>query len=402
MKLGLSDISKRLSIKFDKSITADNVRGFMRFGENNDYPQKVERIINSSITAKSVANIYAKFLTGSGFEEDINNVVVGKDSRGKDVTILRLLRHISTQISIHSGFYVHTNMTLEGKVTDVRPLPFKNCRFAEFDDLGYCSKVGVYDNWEKDPDNKKNGKTFDKTKIRWYHTFNNNDNVLASQIKELGGIEKHKGQLYFGFIDDQYLYPLSPFDSVLMDCDTENQVSIYKNNLTRNGMTDKTIIRVVEPSNKEEEEELANQVRNWQGSEGDNVLVLYDEIDPDSGELKTNGAFKVDSIPSSINDKLFEGWQKELSNNIRKAVKALPSILIDYEENKLGTTSGEAIIQAVNFYNSMTRDERSYLSECFNELFKKTAIKGLESVTNWNIKELRLYELDNIPEAAGN
>jgi hypothetical protein len=362
----------------------------------------MERIINSSITAKSVRGVYAKFLAGQGINELVDNIVVGKDSKGKDITVIKLLRTVSNSFAGNNGSYIHVNVNLEGQVVNCRPIPFKYCRFASLDDKGYTAKIGVYENWEKDPDNTRTMQVFDKTKIRWYNIFNLTTSALASQINEAGGITKYKGQIYFSFIDDDYLYPLSPFDSVSLDCDSENQVSIFKNNQTRNGMTKKTIMRMVEPSNKEDEAELSKTVSDFLGVDGPNVMVLYDEIDKETQELKKNGAFAMDSIESSIDDKLFEGWQKDLANNIRKAVRALPAVLIDYEESKLGTTSGEGIIQATNYFNAMTRDDRAAISEMFKEIFSKSDKPELANNKDWTIKELKLYEPTNIQPAANN
>ena len=90
MKLVKTELENRLITKLDKSINVNGANGIMSFGEKNDYPQIMERIINSSVTAKSSADIYARFLTGEGFESDINNIVIGKDARSKEVTILQL------------------------------------------------------------------------------------------------------------------------------------------------------------------------------------------------------------------------------------------------------------------------------------------------------------------------
>lgn len=408
MKLALKDISKRASIKIDKSITVKdlkgvNVRGYMKFGSNNDYPQIMERLINNSMTAKSVSKIYSKFLAGNGFNEAVNNVVIGTDSKGKPITVIKLLRQCCTYISKHYGCFIHVNITLDGKVKNVRPIPFKNCRFASGDDNGYHAFVGVYENWEKDSDKvDTKGRVFDKTKIRWYNIFNLNPEVYTKQIASAGDVNNFKGQVYFHFLDDDFLYPLSPFDPVALDCDTEYQVEVYMNNQTRNGMTKKTVMRMVEPQNKEDEEALQEEVKAWQGTDGNNTLVLYDEVDPTTGELKTSGAFKVDQIDSNIDDEMFSEWGKKLTNNIRKAVNALPAILIDYEESKLGTTSGEAIIQATKFYNAMTLDDRKSISEMFRELLSKFDDPILSANQDWEIKELELYGNPIVQPAAGN
>ena len=149
MRLVLSETDKRVEIKLNRSIRADNVRGIMSYGENNDYPQIIERIILSSIDAKAIADVYAKFLIGKGFEnEALNGVVVGKDNRGKQITILSLLRQFAHSASFFGGGYIHVNKNLLNQVVNARLVPFKNCRFSKPDSRGYSSKIAVYDNWE--------------------------------------------------------------------------------------------------------------------------------------------------------------------------------------------------------------------------------------------------------------
>lgn len=393
MKLASSQIEKRIAVTLDKSIRSegDNVTGIMKFGANNDYPQTIERLINGSKTAKAVVNIYSRFLIGKGFESPINDIVVGMDARGKEMTISKLLRQVSLSVAYNRGVYIHTALNLDRKVVEVKLIPFKYCRFSKVDDNGYSPKIGVYSNWDKDPDQKYN-----KRNIVFYNTFNLKPTVFAAQIAALPGesveekINGFKGQVYFQFFDEQYLYPLSPFDSVYMDLDTEQQVSLFKNNMTRNGMLKKTVLRVAEPTNEKDAEDLVKEIEKWQGTGGASTITLYDEVDPKTGEIKANGAFKVDTIDSNIDDALFTSWEKSLTNDIRKPFN-IPAILIDYEESKLGTTSGEAIIQATNFFNSMTRDDRKLISEIFKEIFSNSVDEKLSTNQNWNIKEIELY-----------
>ncbi len=388
MRILLSEIDPRLNVKLNKSIRAGGVNGVMEFGDNNDYPQRIERIVKSSPTAKSAADIYAKFLIGDGFNSDVNNIKVGIDSRHKTVTVRDLLTQVCRSLAYYNGAYVHLNLTLDRKIKNAKHILFKNVRFAKMDDEGYTAKVGYYDNWEKD-----RSKKFRKEDIRWYNLFNLNDKAFASQVKEAGGIEKYKGQVYFLFLDNEYLYPLSPFDSTHVDADTEYQLSLHKNNEIRNGFSKKTLFQVNEQLNEDEKTDLAEGIKQFMGSRGDKTLVIETESD-ENGNIIENKAVKIDSIESNIDSKLYENWEKEISNKIRKSIYALPSVLIDYDESKLGTTSGEGIIQAVNFYNQMTKDDRAAISRMFEEIFKNSDNEILAKNTNWNIKPLNLYDTD--------
>lgn len=383
-KLLLHEIDKRVGVTIDRSILADGVNGVMRFGEKNDYPQRMERLIDGSVTAKGSASIYAKFLTGEGFSEEVNKQVVGYDSKHKKITVRRILSEVCESISYNMGAYVHLDRNLIGENVSAKHVLFKNCRFSKLDERGYTSKIGYYENWQKEK-----GLKYNKSKIVWYNIYNSNLKVLLEQVKTANGIENYKGQIYLLFLDNKYLYPLSTFDSAYIDCDTENQIGLHKNNEARNGFTKKTLFQVNEQLEEESKGELAKNIKSFMGSRGNPAMIIETETD-ENGNILENKAVKIDTIDASINSKLFENWELPIANKIRKAIKAIPAILIDYEQGKLGTTSGEAITQAVAFYNGMTKDDRKSISEMFEEIFSNFDNEVLKENKDWTIKPFKL------------
>lgn len=299
--------------------------------------------------------------------------------------MLSLLRQSATSAAKHNGYYWHVQINMNGVINEVKLMPFKDCRFAKPDDTGYAAKILYYDNWNKEICYKK----FDKDKILDYFIFNLNKDVIAAQFKEVGN--KHKGQVYFQFLDNDYFYPLSPFDAAYLDLDTEYQIQLFKNRQIRDGFFDTILMRIAATGTDEEKEEFANEIKKQLGPDGNKVIIFEDDVD-ENGQISDTGAFKVDRINTTVNDKLFENWEKGLANNIRKTIKGIPAILIDYEENRLGNTSGEAIIQATNFYNALTKDDRSLISNSFKEIFSNHVNPVLSGNTNWNIKPLSLIE----------
>jgi len=387
-----SEVDKRVIIVPNKTIKqkTEGVHGVMYFGQDNDYPQLMEKIINGSITAKTSADVYSKFLTGEGFEkEELNGVKVGTDSKGKSITLLRLLREFANSISRNNGAYIHCNYTLDGKIKNTHLKPFKYCRFSTPDDNGYSAKILVYDNWEKD----KNKGRFQPKDIRSFNVFNSNKSAIVEQIKAANGIKKYKGQIYFLFLDNEYFYPLSNYDEVYLDCDTEAQLALYRNRQTRNSFFKKTIIRVQPAKTDEEARELAKQMKQILGADGDGLLILEDEPD-ENGEFSDNKGFATEQLDSDIEDDLFKEWPKQLSNNIRKAAKNIPMMLIDINDSIFSNQSGEAIKQAVNFYNELTRDDRAAISGAFKEIFSNFDDDILRNNDNWDIKPLNLT-IDN-------
>lgn len=397
------EIDNRIVVRLDKSIKkSDDFKGLMTFGQNNDYPQIIEKLVNGSVTGKAIKKINAKFLSGEGFEnEDINKIKVGTDSRGKEITIRSLLRQVAASASLNEGYYIHTNINVKGEVGNVHLKDFKNCRFAKTDDEGYSAKIVVYDNWDKEK-----GKVYKpKTDAVSFNVFNLDTKVIESEINAQKGNDfiekskKYKGQIYFQFLDNEYFYPLSGFDAVYLDCDTEAQISLYDNRQIRDGFFDGIIIRTAKFETDEEEKEFVDGVINQLGPDGNKVLILQDSVNSE-GVIPENGAYIIDKIEGNVNSKLFEGLKIGIKNNIRKA-KNVPAILIDYEDNSLGNVSGEAVKQATNLYNALTRDDREVIEESFKEIFTNSTNEILRKNTNWKIKELQLVKDESIKQENG-
>lgn len=378
MRLLNKDVPERAEIELNKRVKIDG--GAMTFGKADDYSVVIERVVAASVTATSTANMYAKFLTGMGFEEPgVNDLIIGVDYRGKQVKMLDLLRGASDSVSINNGCYIHTPMNGEGKIKNPSLQPFKDLRFSKVDDVGYTNSLLL---------NRKFGrKGFKAAESISYPVFNNSQEVVLSQIEKAGGIDSFKGQMYFQFWDNRYLYPLSPFDPVYLDADTEWQMSMFKNRELRNGFALKYILRVGEFENEDNERDFVKTITDMEGADGSRITILQDQYDEETGEIKANGAFRLEKIDTSIDDKLFENWQNALSNSIRKASR-MPSILIDYESGALSGTSGEAIKQAAHFYNKMIEDDRALMSRMFAEIFKHHENEQIANVTNWAIKPL--------------
>jgi len=383
------EIDNRVEITLNKTIKQvdEGVNGVMYFGEQNDYPQIMEKLINGSTTAKTSANIYAKFLKGQGFEnEEINNIVVGTDSRSKKITLQSLLSQVTASASRNQGYYIHANIRLTGKIKDVHLKAFKNVRFAKPDDTGYSAKLLYYDNWEK----RKNVK-FQKNDIKDFNVFNLEKKAFLNQVQKAGGIESYKGQIYFEFLDNEYFYPLNTFDSVYLDCDTEAQVSLYENRTIRDGFFDKTIMSVSPSETEEDRDDLVSKAKNLLGPNGDSFMLIETDVKED-GTIDNEAAIKIDQIKSNVDPKLFTTIEKGLANKIRKSAKNVPNLLIEIDDGIFSGQSGEAIRQATNFYNAITLDDRTIIEKSFEEIFTNFDNPILANNKNWKIKPLNLIE----------
>ncbi len=209
-KIAIGELPAPFTIKENKQA------GIESYDIDNNYPSRMERLINGSVTAKSSAGMLARFLIGDGFiEDDLNKLEVGKDRYERPVTAYKLLRQIAHSLSFYAGFYVRAQFDANINVTKLVHEDFRYCRFGTKDTQDYSGKIVVYNNWDG-----SKSKKIDKRHFLQVSVWNMNESVIQAQIDKASGIKKYNGQIFFAFEDEYYLYPLSPIDPVLFDADT--------------------------------------------------------------------------------------------------------------------------------------------------------------------------------------
>lgn len=363
LKIQLLDILSRLS-NFDKKI------GVIKNGDNNEYPEMMERFINNSVTAKSAANIMSIYIAGQGFAEKNTEKV----SKGVDLKLFT--NKVSKSIAKHHGVFIHVKYDGNGDRKTFDTLPYSHCRLGKKDDKDYNGKIAVYNDWSA---NK-----IDKNKILWFDVYNPNKTVVNSQIQNQAGddlIEKvnnYKGQILYINLDEEYDYALSTIDAVKYDCDSEAQSSVFKNQSLRKGFTGKTVVvtrPLVGAQNDYETPELYAQAQSERKSFKTTIEsfigaenaggVLHVELEQEQDKL--DDAIKFENIASDVDDKIFEYTEKSVFLNILMAFNNLPSGLVR-SDGALFSAGGEAIMQMKLDYQDNTKIERNVVEDIVNEL----------------------------------
>jgi hypothetical protein len=353
LKADIIQIRPRNEVIWDSSLR------IFKNGSDNQYPTRVERAVNASVTASQCRKLLAKFIGGRGFEDEtLDNKVFGRDMAG-DITGLKLLRKIADSISYHGGVFFHVNVNLEGAITGVSVLPFRYCRLSGGDEQeGTYTQVAVYNNW----DYSVMRRTM-TDRIKYFPLWN--PEQAREAMQEQG--EDFDGMVAYFTLQDGWIYPTAPIDPAINDADTEAQIAIFKNRTIRNGFLDRTIFRHAPFEDASEKAQFKAMVREFKGAENaEDILLLEDEFTSDNKD----GNLRIDRLESKINDKLFASWEETCPNNIRKCFNNAPPMLIDLVEGKLGGTSGEAYSEAIDFYNDQTEEERMAVAKILAELLE--------------------------------
>lgn len=380
MKVSVSEVKKRNEVKVDRQ------KGIYNNGLDNAYPQRVERYINASVTAKTATQMLRKFLIGDGFEDEtLNDIVISSDVMG-EISLYRLHSQICQTVSRQNAAAVAVQWDANIQIPSVTHVPYRNVRFGMTDSNDYSGIVHVYNNWEKDPTRK-----FDTSKVVKYNTFNPKEKVVTEQFKKYG--KDYHGQLAVLRLDDEYIYPLAPLDPALEDADTESQIKAFKNGELSTGFFAKYILWHTKFASDQEQADFKSVMNQFTSGEHKKSVLMAEGSFDENGDFKQAENFRLEKVEQNINDKLFESYEKTIANNIRKALYCIPSILIEQQEGSFFGQSGEAFRQAFEFYNAQTKDIRSAISQWYQSIFKYSTNEKLRTA-NFTIKKLSYGTMD--------
>lgn len=412
MKIKLLDLFKRKT-DFHKK------EGVIYNGELNDYAETTDRLVDLSVTAKMACGIMSNFIFGKGVNEENKNIIVFEE----DSLSLDMFAQIASKvISKHRGIFIHINWNANFKIGSFKVLPYHTCRKGKKDNTNYNGKILVSKDWTKGHDEESSriskGKQVNKDNTSIIDVFNPNKNVIQAQVDASEGKtmadkwESYKGQIWYFNPDIDFEYALSRVDSVMSDCDSEAQSSVYKNRSLRKGFFGKTMMitkPMVQPSENygdtvdgrldyeraiTEEEEFTDTAKDWLGAENSGNLI---HVQLDHNGDNFDEVIKIEQIASDINDKLFEYTEKSVFQNILMAFNNLPGGLVRSENTMFGN-SGEMLRVMKESYQENVVMERQQVTFILNRLMKlfKEPKENIELIPLIEIKEVKEEKDDTI------
>jgi hypothetical protein len=372
MKVTVLDIVKRL-VKWDKKLE------IYQNGEDNLYPERIDRIINNSVTAKMASEIMVQYLIGKGFGES-DNFKINDNQKLIDFAI-----DVADSLVRQRGVAIHFDYNLNFEAINPKVLDFTKIRLGKKDSNSYNGKIIFKNDWS---DKKEKEIIFD--------VFNKSAKVVQKQIEKAGSIEKYKGQVLYINLDSRYFYPLSRIDAVLNDCDSESQAAIYKNMILRKGFFGKQIIMTPplvsndEPEmvlndkgalvrnhafakRQAEADEVKRTIESFIGSENAGGALMIESPDFING---IDTIFKIQTISSDLNDKMFEYTENSVGKNILMAFNNLPVALVKSPDSAMFGNSGASLLEAKKMYWENTSKERNKLETIINDI--------VQNLPTWN------------------
>jgi hypothetical protein len=336
---------------------------------DNAYPERMDRLINNSVTAKSAAAIMVQYLIGKGYGADADNSIINKE---KNLKLIDFADDVADDLVKQRGVFIHINWNALYQIADCSVVPYEWCRIGKKDSNDYAGKVAISKEWLKPK----------RSEIELVDIYNPRKAVIDAQVEKAGGWEHYKGQILFINMDTKLIYPLSRIDSVSEDCDSEAQASIYKNKLLRKGFFGNTLVVTrplvgegLEPGStalteaESERERFQQAIKDSLGAQNTGGVLC---LEMDFAGEKLDDAILIKQIESKIDDKLFNYTETSVRENILVAFNNLPAGLIKTNEASLFGNSGEAIREMKRTYWENTTKERSLLTAVINQLLQRS------------------------------
>ena len=363
-------------------------------GEDNLYPERIDRLKNNSITAKMASDMMVQYIIGGGLGNADNYKISDKQK------LIDFATDVAEDITNNRGVFIHFDYDLQFEPVNPKVLPFERCRIGKKDSNDYNGKIYYKVDWS----NKKEEPIV-------FDVYNNDKTIVENQISKAGKIQKYKGQVLFINLDRNYIYPLSRIDAVLNDCDSEAQAGVYRNQLLRKGFFGKQIVVTPPLVSNDEPEDILNPqgelVRNpkWmrkqdEATEAKRTIEKFIGAENAGGAMmielsdfegKIDDVFKVIKIDSTLDDKMFEYTENVTSKNILMAFNNLPVGLVKNPDNALFGNSGESYKVMQEMYWKNCDKDRKIVETIINDI-----VQNQEMWQGGYIKFLKLNANDTI------
>ena len=220
-------VNQYLDINIIQPTESDSNKGFVKWGENNDYPQYLDSLYRDVATLQSIIEGTVDFITGN--EVHIDDVVWNEKINDKDELPEDLVRSISRDILKYGGFAINVIRNRAGRVGSLYYIPFERIRSNEDNTEFYYSK-----DWSK---------SVGRVKFTKYPKFDPN--------------KKDGSSIFYYSNNKTNTYPTPIWSAACKSAEIEKQVNEYHLNSIANGFSASYLISL---NNGIPNEEIADEI----------------------------------------------------------------------------------------------------------------------------------------------
>jgi ribosomal protein S25 len=330
--------------------------GWIRFGEDNDYPDHLLRMFNKSSKHNAIILGKVNYIVGNGFQD--------APAPNPEESMDDLLKKTATDIETFGGCYLELHYNALGEVAQVYHVPYNKVRSNKEN-----TQFWIRDNWK---DVK----------------YRNTETIRMGYNPERGVEDKVQVLFYKEYRPGLETYTYPGYVGALNWIETDIEVSKFHLSTIKNGMFSSKFINFYQgvPSEEEQREIEKNFKRKFTGSENAGGIVIGFNNDP-------NKRPSVDDLSNTELDKHFDILNKTIMQEIFTGHQITSPMLFGIRvEGQLGGHS-EMMDSYEIFKQTYINDKQQAIERLFTDIFgREMKITPVEPV-GFRLSEAALLQI---------
>jgi len=330
--------------------------GWIRFGENNDYPDHLLRMFNKSSKHNAIVLGKVNYIVGNGFQD--------APAPNPEESMDDLLKKTATDIETFGGCYLELHYNALGDVAHVYHVPYNKVRSNKEN-----TQFWIRENWQE-------------VKYR-------NTETIRMGYNPARGVEDNVQILFYKEYRpglETYTYP--GYVGALNWIETDIEVSKFHLSTVKNGMFSSKFINFYQgvPSEEEQREIEKNFKRKFTGSENAGGIVIGFNNDPAKAPT-------VADLSNTELDKHFDVLNKTIQQEIFVGHQITSPMLFGIRtEGQLGGRA-EIMESYEIFKQTYINDKQQAIERLFTDIFgKEMKITPIEPI-GFQLSEQALLQI---------
>lgn len=344
---------------FDKPYIDKMTRrdSWVKFDVDNQYPERVLDMVNSSPLQKSILESRKTYILGAGLDKVDENVYTPNMYE----SWIDLIEKCVSDYVYLNAFAVQVILNESGNRFSFYHQPVQQVRFANYNDKNFIEKAYLCTDWRKAQKNK---------------------NVV--EIPMFGSETPKKGKAYLlYFKPDQvgeYYYGIPEYMSAANYIMADAALSQYYNNYIHNNFSANLALRFpTEPTEEKKEELYENLRKSFGGAENaGNILLLFGE----------SGVSPEISAVESVNADLYNSVVDIIKLALVSANRLTSPILAGIATSSGFSSKSDEMIAAYTLYKlTVINSERAFLLKGFNKMLEMNGHSRVFKLLDFDIRK---------------
>ena len=333
-------------------------REWVRFGEDNLYPQLCLDLAAESPLQKAIMENKLSYMYGAGLAPVEDNIYTPNLIEGWDELTYKCM----TDYVYLNAFAVQVIMNEGGNSFSFYHQPVDQVRLGQYNDHNIIEKAYICTNWAK--------------------IYSRRENVV--EIKMWGSEQPKKGERYLMYFKKhqlgEYYYAIPQWMSAANYIMADAALSQYYNNYIHNNFSANIALRYpTEPPEDKKDEIYKSLMASFGGSQNaGNILLLFGE----------NGVIPEISSIESVNADLYNSVCDTIKLAIVSANRLTSPILAGISTSSgFSSKSDEIIAATVQYRLTVINSERQFVMNKINDLLSMNGLPRVLSIQDYNLQE---------------